>query len=501
MKLMLAWWVFFTDKGPVDTPRALAEAWAQLTQRAKERRLKNGYTVGPGDLPVYEGYIREIERRGGVLIGTSRWLNAAAFRLSDTAGLRALPFVRDVRPVRPMAHPKVRVKPVEGKAWDSTEYGGAWWQLEMMQVPEVHQLGYRGEGVLVGFLDTGFHIQPGDRHPALESLRVVATWDFINGDTVVWNEPGDPSSQDFHGTICMAAVGGYLPGELIGVAPRAQFALAKTEDVSDEYPEEEVYYVEGLEWLEGLGCDLTSSSLAYFDWYSYEDLDGDHAVTTVAVDSAAARGLLCVTAMGNSGPDPGSLGAPADADSCVSVGAVDADGWVADFSSRGPTYDGRTKPELVAMGVDVYSVDPYSSGYGRYSGTSLATPLVAGAAALLIQAFPEMSNMEIRQLLMETATHAQDPDNNHGWGVPQLLNALQQGVSQKRAPKSLPFRLLGRRLVYELPFPSRLQVYDPAGRLVLSRGLPAGEGSLRLELRPGVYVVSLAGLSGAVFVP
>ncbi len=496
---MLVWWVFFADKGSVDTPKVYQEIWAQLSPRARARRLKHGYTVGPGDLPLYQPYIKEIEARGGELVGVSRWLNAAAFKLKDTSGLRRLPFVKDLKPARGM-----RAIPVipEGELlpWDTSDYGGAWWQLDMMQVPQVHQLGYRGEGVLIGFLDTGFHVQPGSRHPALESLQVVATWDFINGDTVVWDEPGDPDGQDFHGTICLATVAGFLPGEFVGVAPKAQFALAKTEDISGEYPEEEVYYVEGLEWLESLGCDLTSSSLGYIDWYSYEDLDGDHAVTTVAVDSAAARGLLCVTAMGNGGPDPGSLVAPADADSCIAVGAVDSFQNVVSFSSRGPTYDGRTKPELVAMGAEVFSVDPYSSNYGYYGGTSLATPLVAGAAALLIQARPWLTNMEVREALMSTATHAQDPNNDHGWGVPQLLRALQEtGLGEKRPAKRL-FWVSGRVLFFDLPFPATLKVYNPAGRLIYERKV-SGQGSFILPFKKGAYVIKVAGLSEVVVLP
>jgi len=493
------YWVFFTDKGPVG-PADYDQAWASLSDRARERRLKHSFTVGFGDLPVREEYISRITLLGPRFIGSSRWLNGAAFWIEDgdIPLIKALPFVREIRPVARMAHPEVKVVPAGTAGWDPSQYGLSYYQAAMMQVQWAHDQGYDGRGVLIGFLDTGFHIKPGDRHHAFDSMQVIAQWDFINGDTIVWNESGDPWDQDFHGSICSATVGGYWPGEFIGIAPRAQFALAKTEDVSDERPIEEVWYVQGLEWLEGLGCDLTSSSLGYIDWYSYSDLDGDHAVTTVAVDSAAERGLLCVTAMGNSGPMPGTLIAPADADSCISVGAVDSDSVVADFSSRGPTYDGRIKPELSALGTTTYSVDPYSTNsYDYYGGTSLATPLVAGAAALLIQARPTLTNMEVRQNLMETASNAASPNNDIGWGVPNLRAAIETAVGEGPGAARTGFRLVGYTLVLNAPKPGALSVYDVAGRAVLSREVAMGENRVSLAgLRAGIYFLRAPGNSG-----
>ncbi len=494
------YWVFFTDKGPVG-PADYDKAWASLSEKAQARRLKHNFTVGFGDLPVYQAYISRISDMGPLFIGSSRWLNGAAFWMDDAdiARVKSLAFVREIRPVAKMAHPDVKVMGDGSPKWDTTQYGLSFDQAAMMQVPWAHEQGYDGTGVLIGFLDTGFHIQPGDRHHAFDSMRVIARWDFINGDTVVWDQSGDPWGQDFHGSICSATVGGYWPGEFIGIAPRAQFALAKTEDTGDEQPIEEVWYVQGLEWLEGLGCDLTSSSLGYIDWYNYSDLDGDHAVTTVAVDSAAESGLLCVTAMGNSGPMPGTLIAPADADSCISVAAVDSDSVVTDFSSRGPTYDGRIKPELAAQGNTTYSVDPYSTSYyDYYGGTSLATPLVAGAAALLIQARPTLTNMEIRQLLMETASNASNPNNDIGWGVPNLRAAIEASVGEGAGSAPLPgFRITGYTLILNAGKPGRLSLYDVVGRAVLSREIARGENKVFLAgLAGGVYFLMAPGISG-----
>jgi subtilisin family serine protease len=275
-------------------------------------------------------------------------------------------------------------------------------------------------------LDTGYY----QDHPALEDIPVVAEWDFINDDGETQNEPGDDTSQHDHGTITWSILGGYAPGELIGVAYGASFALAKTEDITSETPAEEDNYVAALEWMDSLGVDLASGSLSYrwFDDpgndYEWEDLDGNTATTTIAVDLAASRGMLVVISAGNYGPEPGSLGTPADADSGLSVGGTDEENGLIWFSSRGPTYDGRTKPEVLARGVDVYHAFPGPPYYSYSAGTSVAAPLVAGCAALIMEARPDWSAMDIRSALMWTADRARRPDSDWGWGRVNVLDAI-----------------------------------------------------------------------------
>ena len=208
----------------------------------------------------------------------------------------------------------------------------------------------------------------------------------------------------------------------MGTAFDAEFLLAKTEDVSQEWQQEEDDYVAGLEWGEANGAAISSSSLGYADWYSNSDFDGNTAVTTIAIDIAVGLGVVCVTAVGN-----GYMVAPADADSVIAVGAVYDSGEIAYFSTRGPTFDGRVKPEVCAQGVGVWVVsgDNDSEFVNIYNGTSASTPLVSGAAVLIKQARPSWSPMAIREAIMMTASMADSINNDYGYGIMNASAAVE----------------------------------------------------------------------------
>ncbi|MFQ6610118.1 MAG: S8 family serine peptidase, partial [Fidelibacterota bacterium] len=237
------------------------------------------------------------------------------------------------------------------------------------------------------------------------------------------NEPGDPENSHNHGTYTLSTLGGSFEGQLYGPAYNAQFLLAKTEDVSQEVPVEEDWYVAGLEWGESLGADVASSSLGYIDWYTYEDLDGQSAVTTIAVNIAIENGMVITTAAGNSGS--GGIIAPADAFEVLACGAVDSNGEIAGFSSWGPTADGRIKPDICARGVATFCADIVSpNSYREANGTSLSTPLVGGAAAVILSAHPSWTPLQVREALMMTADNVENPDNQYGWGVIDVMAAI-----------------------------------------------------------------------------
>jgi subtilisin family serine protease len=459
--------------------------------------------VNANDLQVAEDYVVAVESTGVEVISRSRWLNAVSVLADEGQAtvIAALPFVRDMRPVaravKEMPHFE-DVGEASGARGGGTrmEYGDSYGQLEQIQVTDLHDDGFDGTGIVIAMLDTGFDID----HEAYRHLDVIATWDFINDDENVANEDGDPEGQDSHGTATLSCVGALKDGIIYGGSYNASFILCKTEIVGDEIQVEEDYWVEGIEWAETLGADLASSSLGYFYWYTYEDMDGNTAVTTIAADMAVARGMVVITSMGNEGgSDWKYMIAPADGDSVLGIGAVDGAGDRVYFSSVGPTYDGRIKPDVMAQGVDVFVATTWdTNSYTDAGGTSFSCPLTSGATGLLLQGHPEWTPVDVIEALRSTATMSSSPDTLMGWGIVQASDAMYStplGVDEGEEVAG-PVLVWSRGnpvsggsvFEYQVPVASRvhLAVYDVTGRRVqtLYRGdRLAGEYSARWDGR------------------
>ncbi len=441
-------WVYFTDKGfssREGLDRRLAAASELVTERARSRRRQRGtmeVSLGYSDVPVHEEYVQTITKLRGVerLRTESRWFNAVSLAVRKQAipEIAGQPFVRMIDVVKRAHRQPVEKTPPQTErqteaistVFDNRDYGSSFDQLKQINALSAHARGYTGKDILVLMLDTGFFKE----HEAVDTRRIVDEWDFIQNDNDTADDSLDAAGQQVHGTMTMSVLGGAAEGALYGPAFECDFLLAKTEIVDQEIQLEEDLFVEALEWGEGRGADVASSSLGYFDWYEFSDMDGNTAIITRAVDMAVKRGVVCVTAVGNENvANKNTIGygwdhiiAPADADSVISVGAVNAEGTIAGFSSRGPTFDGRIKPEVVARGVNVVTASGYSPiAYGRSKGTSFSTPLVAGAAALVLQAHPSWSPFQVRRALMETANNAIIPNNVYGWGVIDAMKAIE----------------------------------------------------------------------------
>ncbi|MFO0873025.1 MAG: S8 family serine peptidase [Phycisphaerales bacterium] len=455
-------WVFLADR-PHDARAAEIDPRdTLLTDRALARRAMrraDGRLVDEHDLAVDEAAIAAVRATGARVRTTSRWLNAISVEASpaQVASLRALACVRATQPVR-----AARVdRPEEASSGDSIDrpagrlteagrrgndrrgdgagdeggiaslepYGAAKPQLDQMDLVSLHARGFTGQGMVIGVLDSGFHRKHVAFNDPSHPLVVLAEYDFINDDPNTDIEDGDPAGQHKHGTWILGTMGAYQPGQFLGAAYDASFVLAKTEDTTSETPIEEDYYVAGLEFIEANGADVATSSLGYFDWYTPDDFDGLTAVTTIAVNMATANGLACVTAAGNGGhdndPATNHLGAPADAFQVVTCGAVAGDGTIAGFSSDGPSADGRIKPEVLAWGVQTATIrSTTDTGYTTVSGTSLSTPLVAGAIACILEARPEFDVTALRTALFTTSTDflfagSADPLFIRGYGIVQ----------------------------------------------------------------------------------
>lgn len=438
-------WVFFTDKGVNgDDEFDAATQKISINRHAVKRRHNVGIDNPVyADLPVDGDYIAQIEKTGAKLRRESRWLNAASFEITENIinTIARLPFVYKVKPVAKFyrddditdadfdADDNSRHNSFEKSTSDALDYGPSQDQLDMINVPVMHNMGYNGQGVVVAMLDTGFRKSHEAFALSYFQGRVLDEYDFINNDNNVQNELGDSPTQHNHGTYIWSSLGGYKEGSLIGPAYGAMFLLAKTEDVDSETTVEEDNWVVAMEWADSLGAQVISSSLAYSEWYEYSDYDGNTATITQAANIATGLGIVVCNAIGNYGPGAGTLAAPADAFDIISVGAVNVHGDIAGFSSRGPTADGRIKPEVCALGEStICALGESDAFYGQKSGTSLSTPLVGGAATVLLQARPSFTPQQVRQALMETADRSDNPGNTYGWGVIDLAAAAAWGA-------------------------------------------------------------------------
>ncbi|RMF57201.1 MAG: T9SS C-terminal target domain-containing protein [Calditrichaeota bacterium] len=437
----LKYWVFFRDKAVPAGERSLLlqEAERRLSARARKRRAKMrapGKLVDEADLPVSRVYLDKLVAAGFKPLVVSNWLNAASFRLTKKQAKRvaAFPFVKGVRlvaramkkprPESPKSAPPDLHRIETGHTYD---YGPSFGQNQIINVPAVHDLGIVGKGVLIGMLDTGFKFRT---HEALANMNIIDEHDFIHNDDITENQAGqDDPAQHNHGTETLSVIGGFKEGQIVGPAFGASFILGKTEILEVEIPQEEDNWVAGIEWMENRGVDVVSSSLGYLDFYTPSQMDGNTAVTTRAADLAVSRGVVVVNSAGNErNKDWHIIIAPADGDSVIAVGAVKPDSELTVFSSVGPTADGRIKPDVVAQGLTVFAGFPSqsisSSIYTLVSGTSFSCPAAAGVAALVLSAHPNLTPLQVRDALRETADRAANPDTLMGWGVLNAYDAV-----------------------------------------------------------------------------
>ena len=427
------WVVYFKDKG---TYKNLETAASQaLSQRALEKRAQRHIPLTVQDVPVSSVYLSSIQNEGATVLLTSRWLNAAIFSTEKPAQEWAykFEFVQQVLPLggdasaeSTISRTKLQIEP-SPVSTTRIDYGNTLAQISQLKLNCLHDKGHDGAGALIAVFDTGFlgvdtisafsHI--------FQQNRMVATRNFVNPTQSVY-------SSDLHGTMVFSVIGALRPGNFVGAAPGASFALAITERLSSETHQEEYNWLAAAEWADSLGADVIQSSLSYkyFDAgegdYSDAQLDGKTAIITNAARWAASKGIIVVNSAGNDGtlPPPLSnkISPPCDADSILAVGSVDANGNYHDLSSRGNTADGRVKPDVVAMGRNTWILNNRGTAL-QNNGTSLSTPLISGLVACLREANPQRSYLEIMRAVVVSGHRFNNPDVFVGYGIPDACKA------------------------------------------------------------------------------
>lgn len=436
-------WVYLTDKGN-NTQVYFNNPQLVLSEKSIKRRVKTlgqFHEITMTDLPVNSEYILQVKSKGLKAKWPSKWINAVSGTVNkiQIKEIASLPFVKKLDIVYKLKKGKqpeidqdseIQSVNVIEKSGDMNtyDYGDSYAQLQQINVPAAHDSGFTGQGVTICVMDAGFNRLS---HDAFLSMNIIAAWDFVNNDPNVGDE-GDLGSGS-HGTMTLSTIGGFAPGNLIGPAFNALYILAKTENTDSETPIEEDNWIAAMEWADSIGVDVTSTSLSYLDYdppypsYTWMDMDGNTTVITNGADYAAYIGIVVVNSAGNAGYNSShnTLGAPADGDSVITAGAVNISGNRSSFSSVGPTVDGRFKPDIMALGSgDVVASPSNDHNYTTASGTSFSCPLSAGVAALILCANPNLTPMQVRDAMRNTASQSTNPDNLYGWGILNALDAI-----------------------------------------------------------------------------
>lgn len=406
-----------------------------LSEKAIERRARFSIKIEQNDLPVSKYYIDSLKNLGLEIITTSKWLNTVVVYSTDKNLIDTITNLDFIRSKAKCQNKTITVqKSVDLSSEQSSlenhnndiyyDYGYGTTQISMLKGHALHQNGFQGQGIAIAVIDAGFYNV--DLLPAFDSIRnnnqILGTRDFVDGDNQVY----DASD---HGMKVLSTMASNIPGQLVGTAPKAHYWLLRSEKTDDEYTIEEDYWAAAAEFADSVGSDIITSSLGYSEFddlnqnYTYADLDGNTTLITKAADIAASKGILVVNSAGNLGNDPWKyISAPADGDSVLAVGAVDAYAKVVSFSGYGPTFDGRIKPNICAMGYKT-SVQSVDGSIIYANGTSFSAPIISGMAACLWQSLPELNNYEIIKRIEESSHQYSNPNNTMGYGIPDFEKA------------------------------------------------------------------------------
>lgn len=506
--------VRFTDKD--QSPYSIDQPAEFLTQRALDRRNKQGIAINITDIPIDPAYVQGVANTGAKVIIQVKWINAIIIETelqSVLDDVNALAYVSAIEPTNKRSSTnkskvidKFAVEdsaPIKSAQVDPV-YGEAFNQIDMVNGVALHDAGFKGEGMVIAILDAGFLNV--DVRTIFQSLRdngqILGTRNFVDPESDVYGFHS-------HGTLVLSVMGGSLPGVFLGTAPEADYWLLLTEDVGSEFLIEEYNWIAGAAFADSVGADVINSSLGYTEFddatydHPYGDFDGNTIEVTKAADLAASKGIIVVNSAGNSGDDPWKyLIAPADGDSVFTIGAVDAGGIITGFSSYGFESDPRVKPNIVAQGGSTVLANEYIDDIKTANGTSFSSPLIAGMMACLWQAIPNANNMDVIYAVEQSASQYLNPDNQYGYGIPDFDAArIYLGIADQFLPENsfviIPNPISTSALVQWQQSESSfewIELLDIQGRVLMRDNLEPNSKFYRLSLeasKSGIYFLRI----------
>lgn len=447
--------VSFTDKN--NSHYSLLKPEQFLSGKSIEKREKYNILITIQDVPVNSWYIDSVKNCGAQLCNTSKWFNSAVFVIDSTTNfskIATFPFVKEVVRVAPkhVSEPDNTLLKQEtiihsdySRIQTDTSlyiYGKSIRQIGLMNGTGLHKDGYMGQGMTIAVIDAGFlHVDSAAGFNHLwQNEKILGYKDFSGSNINVFEE-------GYHGMGVLSLIASFIPGKMIGTAPQANFLLLRSEEGASEYRVEEDNWIAAVEYADSVGVDVVSTSLGYSEFddttqnYTYSQVDGKTIRITRAAAIAANKGMLLFNSAGNSGNKPWRyITAPADADSIITVGACYIDGTPTGFTSRGPTVNGKLKPDVIALGH--YPAIVRSNGLVEVSGmgTSFSNPILAGMSTCLWQEFPDATAQEIKQAILASSHRYFYPDTISGHGIPDFekarfilrMNVLQDVFSKAK---------------------------------------------------------------------
>jgi subtilisin family serine protease len=501
-------WVYFNVKN--NSQAYFDNPLKMLSQRALDRRTKQNIALDSKDIPIDVTFISQIKAVSGITImAQSKWLNALHIRGNQTVinSLKSLSFVSTVdfanKTLNTSGKKGVasKIKSVNKLLETKVDfaYGNAANQIQMLNGHILHQQNYTGSGKIIAVLDAGFPgvntAQPFQR--LRDNNQILGGYDFVSRSANFY-------SGDSHGTLVLSSMGGYKANALVGTAPDASYYLFRTEEAVTENPVEESYWVEAAEKADSLGVDVINTSLGYFGFdnasysHTYNEMDGKTAFITRGAEIAFSRGMIVVASAGNSGATANPhIAVPADGISVLTVGAVNASETVTGFSSIGPSFDGRVKPDVMAQGQSAVLSDP-SGNIITANGTSFSSPIMAGMVACLWQAFPNKTNVEIKDLIVKASDRFTFPSPQYGFGIPDfsvalsnalgVVNFLESDFGLYSNPTKDSVNIL---LPIESDF-ATIRIFDISGKFILEQLLSKASSSFSIKnLQAGIYLYKL----------